>query len=191
MPTPDEIIKRYDELMSAESVDDYEEKERELLREAIDALIKSMVNKADESVKEFQEGKSLDELAGEGHVAKVGKEGTAMTGAVHDWLEKYQGKSVRELLENTPQGVCAKYNEDTKVLTINPSLPTEKNVWTEYQTNDIIEVRPYVPGQDDDILCRPDRTPELGDYVARKTDDHMDQWILFKSTYDREHKKTY
>ena len=36
--TPDEIIKRYDELQSAEEVDDYEEIEQELLSEAINAL---------------------------------------------------------------------------------------------------------------------------------------------------------
>lgn len=38
MSNPNEIIKKYDEMMNAECVDDYEEKERELLSEAIDAL---------------------------------------------------------------------------------------------------------------------------------------------------------
>ena len=84
---------------------------------------KTATNEADE-----QEGKSLDELAGEGQVAKVGEEGIAMTSAVHDWLEKYQGKSVKELLENTPPGIAAKYDVSVKTLTINPSLPTEEQI---------------------------------------------------------------
>jgi hypothetical protein len=69
---------------------------------------------------EEQEGKSLDELAGKGHIATPG--------AVHDWLEKYQGKSVKELLENTPTTVSAEYDHATKVLTIKPSLPTEEEI---------------------------------------------------------------
>lgn len=36
--TPEEIIERYDELMNAECVDDYEEIERELLKDAVEVL---------------------------------------------------------------------------------------------------------------------------------------------------------
>lgn len=70
---------------------------------------------------EEQEGKSLNELAGEGQIATPG--------AVQDWLEKYQGKSVKELLENTPTSVTAEYDQATKILTIRPSLPTEEEIW--------------------------------------------------------------
>lgn len=96
-----------------------------------------------------QEGKSLDELAGEGQItqphteeempAEVAEAAEPLCkaldevytpGAVHDWLEKFQGKSVKELLENTPAGITANYDEYSKILTISdsPSLPTEAEI---------------------------------------------------------------
>lgn len=68
------------------------------------------------------DGKSLDELVGEGQIANAT--------TVHSWLEKYQGSSVKDLLENTPVGITAHYDERSKILIISDSLslPTEADI---------------------------------------------------------------
>ena len=68
-----------------------------------------------------QEGKSLDELAGEGRIA--GHDET-----VTNWLTAFQGRSVKEMLENTPEGIQAKYDPDSQSLTIIPISQTEEEI---------------------------------------------------------------
>ena len=47
---------------------------------------------------------------------------------VDEWLKKYELKSVREMMENTPGGLKAEYDPASKILTIFPALPTEAEI---------------------------------------------------------------
>ena len=55
-----------------------------------------------------------------------------------------------------------------------------------YLRKQVSELRPYVPGEDlAGISVHPDQTPEEGDWVARQTHDHKDQWLVKRSYFEK------
>jgi len=53
----------------------------------------------------------------------------------------------------------------------------------QYRRKQIAELRPYVPGEDMQVISisLPDRqagSPKLGDMIARNPKNHADQWLV-------------